>query len=829
MRISKMRVNQIETPLGFVMDYVSFSWILVDDESKLYSNLETIVRVYADDEKIYDSGLCKKINHLDYVIDLELQSRTRYTWEVIVLNEGTVIAKNDSWFETGKMGENWKGEWITPEKSVDSCILYKEFNVEKLSDARMYICGLGVYECYINGKKAGDEYLAPGYHSYDLHLQAQTYDITEYLHYGKNTIEIWLGEGWYKGRIGFDGGYRNVYGDYLCAIAEIYIDQKLIVKTDETFSAYKSPIRFNSIYDGEIIDAESADRTAQEKVILKKPLKCGELYDRYSLPVVEKMRIPVKKVIRTPKNEIVLDFEQNLTGWVEMDIHIPRGKKITLLAGEVLQNGCFYNDNYRTAKAGFSYISDGERHTVRPHFTFYGFRYIKVECDYDISEIEFTAVHLRSDFDQIGIIETGNEKVNKLFSNALWGQMDNFLDVPSDCPQRDERLGWTGDAQIFSDTACYNMYVPAFFRKYLWDMRAEQDLLGGAVPNVVPRLKHGMVSEFGSCPWADAGVIIPWNIYRHYGSESLLAECYPGMKAWVDYQKKNESKKKPYLVTTGFHFADWLALDNQEPGPFGATDPFYIASAYYYCCADIVARAAAILQYDEANEYEELAIRILNAIRQEFFTENGICSINTQTARALAIIFGLTGNECEEGKKLVGLVEKKGHLDTGFVGTSFLCQALTKTGYNQVAVDLLLREEYPGWLYEVNHGATTIWERWNSVLDDGSMNPEGMNSLNHYAYGSIEAWMYSYICGLMPLKAGFKKCRIAPNPDVRLKYVKCSLDTPMGRLKCEWKYTDVENICYNIDIPHGMEAEIEIPGKEKMVVKEGCYSFYTTE
>ena len=823
MNITEMRVNQVEKPLGFVMNYVSFSWVLTDEE--VYSELNTIVRVYEKDKKIYDSGLCKEINNLDYEVELQLKPRTRYVWEVTVLNHDAVVSKNSSWFESGKMNEKWSGKWISPEKSTDSVILYKRFTIDELTDSRLYICGLGVYECYINGRKVSNEYLAPGYHSYDLHLQSQTYDVTDYLCIGENELEIWLGEGWFKGRLGFDGGYENIYGDHLYAIAEIYAGHKLILKTDEEFLVKKSPIIFNNIYDGEVIDLDTKKDQQDEKVILRQPVQCGPLYDRYSLPIVEKMRIPVKEVLHTKKNESVLDFKQIITGWIEMNIYIPKGKVITLYAGEILQDDCFYRDNYRTAKAYFKYISDGHRHIIRPHFTFYGFRYIKVECDYDISNIEFTAVHLRSDFDQIGHIETGNKKVNQLISNTLWGQMDNFLDVPSDCPQRDERLGWTGDAQIFSDTACYNMYVPAFFRKYLWDMRAEQDLLDGAVPNVVPRLKHGMVSEFASCPWADAAVVIPWNTYRHYGSKTLLKECYPGMKAWVDYQKHNETKEKPYLVSTGFHFADWLALDNVEPGPFGATDPYYIASAYYYYCADVISKTAQILQYNEVNEYEELAAHILSVIREEYFTEDGICKINTQTAKAIAIAFGLTKNESEEGRQLAQLVKKKGHLDTGFVGTRFLCQALSQTGYHHLSVDLLLREEYPGWLYEVNHGATTIWERWNSVMDDGSMNPEGMNSLNHYAYGSIVGWMYAYACGIVPLEPGFKKCRIAPIPDYRLGFMKCSLNTPTGRLECDWNYTDDGTLCYNIYIPYGMEAEIIIPGKEKMIVKEGHYHF----
>ena len=299
MNITEMRVNQVEKPLGFVMDYVSFSWVLTDEE--VYSELNTIVRVYEDDKKIYDSGLCKEINNLDYKVELQLKPRTRYVWEVTVLDHEGVVSKNNRWFETGKMNEKWSGQWISPEKSTDSSILYKRFTIQQLSDSRLYMCGLGVYECYINGKKVSNEYLAPGYHSYDLHLQAQTYDVSDYLRIGENELEIWLGEGWFKGRLGFDGGYENIYGEHLYAIAELYAGQTLILKTDENFLVKQSPIIFNNIYDGEVIDLDTMKDELDEKVILREPVQCGPLYDRYSLPVVEKMRIPVKEVLHTKK------------------------------------------------------------------------------------------------------------------------------------------------------------------------------------------------------------------------------------------------------------------------------------------------------------------------------------------------------------------------------------------------------------------------------------------------------------------------------------------------------------------------------------------------
>lgn len=445
-------------------------------------------------------------------------------------------------------------------------------------------------------------------------------------------------------------------------------------------------------------------------------------------------------------------------------------------------------------------------------------------------EAAFKAYHLRSDFDETGSIVTGNEKVNRLFLNAMWGQKDNFLDVPTDCPQRDERLGWTGDAQVFSETACYNMFVPAFYRKYLWDMRAEQSVLEGSVPNVVPRLKEGMVAEHGSCPWADAGVVIPWNVYLHYGSKTLLKECYPGMKAWVECERKKEEKiEGPHLIKDGFHFADWLSLDNPEPGPFGATDPLYIASAYYYRCAKSVANAAGVLGYDkDEKEFSRLASEIKKAIQEKYFDKDGLCVCHTQTGAAIAIEYGLIPERAKAGLEadaLAGRVkDNNGHLNTGFVGTSLLCQALTATGNHKIAMDLLLNEDFPGWLYCVNLGAVTIWERWNSVLEDGHINPEGMNSLNHYSYGSIAAWMYKDLCGLRPALPGFKRAVIEPHADKRLGYAQCVLNTSAGVYKSGWKYGDDGKAVYNVEVPFNAEAEFILDGKSR-ILAAGIYEF----
>lgn len=853
MRISQLRVNNVEHPLGFQVEPLSFSW-KVEEAGSAKKMQSARIRIFQGEEQIYDSGEDEKANSTDYQVEMELKPRTRYTWSVEVKADNGEVEKAESYFETGKMQEAWYGEWIAPQPEDEDIhpIMRKIFEADSEhinKPARLYLCGLGVYEVYINGKKVGKEYLAPGYYSYDFHLQVQTYDVMKYLQAGENEIEIWLGEGWFKGRLGFDGGYTNLYGEYCCAIGELYIGTETnpIVCTDESWEYCKSPILESNIYDGEIYDARVEvalkEQDVWKEVALRSPEKCGALGDRYSLPIVKHEEFH-PELIQTPKKEMVLDFGQNLTGWVEIDAELSKGTTVTLSASEILQDECFYRDNLRTAKAEFTYISNGTKAHARPHFTFYGFRYMKVQIretldgkdvtEEWISKVTFTAYHLRSDFEQTGKIVTGDNKVNQLFSNALWGQKDNFLDVPTDCPQRDERLGWTGDAQIFSETACYNMYMPAFYRKYLWDMRAEQSILEGSVPNVVPRLKEGMVSEYGSCPWADAGVIIPWNVYQQYGNRTLLAECYPGMKAWVDCQKKKEEALGgAHLIKDGFHFADWLALDNEQPGPFGATNPLYIASAYYYKDAKIVAEAAKILGIAEESErYQKLAAEILNAIREKYFDEKGLCICQTQTGSAIAIMFGLNPSDeskWQEGQILAQRVQdNQGYLNTGFVGTTMLCPALTRTGHHDLAVQLLLNEEYPGWLYSVNMGATTIWERWNSVMPDGHLNVDGMNSLNHYSYGSIEAWMYGDVCGIRPAEAGFKKAVIMPHADKRLGYAECTIDTAAGCYKISWKY-EGDTVVYKVEVPFDAEAEFKVDGMESQKLEAGTYMFEVKE
>jgi alpha-L-rhamnosidase len=572
---------------------------------------------------------------------------------------------------------------------------------------------------------------------------------------------------------------------------------------------------FSGLYDGEIFDANLSD--AEAYAVKEVDLGYEKLNARLSLPVVIKEEIKPVEVIVTPAGETVLDMGQNMVGWVQFRTNAPKGSEIVLQYAEILQEGNFYQENLRTAKAEHRYISNGEETIVRPHFTFYGFRYVKVSgWDGELDKEDFIGHVLYSDMDQMGHIETSNPLVNRLFLNALWGQKGNFLDVPTDCPQRDERMGWTGDAQVFAGTASFNMDTYAFFNKYGYDLAQEQAALDGMVPMVVPM---ATVKGGGSSAWGEAATVIPWNVYLHYGDKAILEQQFDSMKSWVDYIKRaDEESGAQRLWTTGFHFGDWLALDGEDPNfPTGGTDITFIASAYYSYSSMLVAKAAKVLGKSEiARQYEDLSNEVRQSIREEYFTTRGRLAINTQTALVIALYMDLVPDE-HRNRMANDLRDKlkkdKNHLKTGFVGTPYLCRVLSENGNNDLAYTLLLNKDYPSWLYAVTMGATTIWERWNSVLPDGKISGTDMNSLNHYAYGSIVEWMYRNVAGINPVEEqpGFKRVRLAPQPDYRLSYAKSSLDSAAGLYESKWEINEEGQLFFSFVIPFNTTAVVELP------------------
>ena len=847
MIIEHLRVNHIENPLGFLLDGLSLSWTVT--QARGTRTAKARVRIALDaamQETVFDSGVRTDIDSADYAPAFSPESETRYYWQVQVWDDAGDCAESPvAFFETAAALES--AQWIqAPFSGEIQPLLRKELTVSgEIAAARLYICGLGVYEAYLNGEKVGDEYLAPFYNDYNLWLQYQTYDVTAQLRQGGNCLGVMLGNGWYKGRFGFVDRMDKLYGDTCRLVCQLHIryadGTQVIVSSDTSWQCAPSPVLQSSIYDGEVWDsrmeipdwAEFGCNTQGFAQAVTSEAPKAQLTPRLSLPVKVMERIKPVQLIHTTADELVLDFGQEITGWVEFECKEPKNAEILFQYGEILQEGKFYNENLRTAKAEYRYLSDGTRRWVRPHFTFYGFRYVKVQGISEISLEDFTGCVLYSQMEQTGHIRTSNGKVNRLIDNALWGQKGNFLDTPTDCPQRDERMGWTGDAQVFSATACFNMYAPAFYKKYLYDMKLEQDTLGGSVPHVVPdilgqidRILHSndkqsdnvaVNTNHGSCAWADAATVIPWTLYQAYGDKEMLAQQYGNMKSWVDYIRKVDVERcgGKYLWTDGFHFADWLALDNFHGGScFGATDPYLVASAYYYYSATLTAKAATVLQKEtDAAYYQDLAAHIKAAFLEEFYTHTGRLAQETQTALAIVLWLDLIPEGAKQRQidtLMAKLGEENMHLTTGFVGTPLLCPVLTENGHPEAAYTLLLNEDFPSWLYEVNMGATTIWERWNSVLPDGSISDTGMNSLNHYAYGSIVEWMVRYMCGLNASAPGYRRFTLRPYPDGRFDWAELSYASVYGDIRTAWK-KDGNGILYTIQVPFDTEADFTLP------------------
>lgn len=848
MQLGRLRTNHLENPVGFLLDKVVFSWVVEESTGTVQQAARIEVSEREDfSAPVYDSGKREDLSSLECRAPVELRPRTRYFWRVTVWADDGDTGSACAFFETGKRDEAWRASWITPPFDKETHpVLRRDFAAKDVVRARAYACGLGLYELYLNDRKVGDEVLAPYYNDYSNWIQLQTWDLTPLLAEGENTFAAMLGNGWYKGRFGFIKGGRELYGDkflFLCEIVLTHSDgSETVIGTGEDWLCAPSPVLESSIYDGEIFDRRHMPAGWEHVRAAAAP--AAPLCDRLSPPlrVIEKIGDPV--LIRTPAGEDVLDFGQEVTGWVEFECHLPAGHRILLQYGEILQGGNFYQENLRTAKQEYTFISDGEPRHVRPHFTFYGFRYVKVTGLDTVHPEDFTACVIHSDLLFTAEVETGNEKVNRLALNALWGQRGNFVDVPTDCPQRDERMGWTGDAQVFSATASFFMETPAFFHKYLHDMLLEQQERGGSVPHVVPDMirivaqKHPddyvFSSAHGSCAWGDAATVIPWNIYRFFGDRTLLRRHYPNMKAWTDYIRGQDDAEcgSSRLWTCGFHFADWLSLDNPEKGSsFGGTDPYFIASAYYYYSASLTAKAARVLgETEDAEYYETLAGEVRDAIRREYFTSTGRLAADTQTGHVFALAFDLVPPEHRE--RTVRDLRAKldaadGHLRTGFVGTAYLCETLSRNGLNDYAYTLLLNEDYPSWLYEVNMGATTVWERWNSVLPDGSISDTGMNSLNHYAYGAILEWVFRYVCGINPEEPGFRKIRLAPLPDRRLGRAKAVYHSASGTIVSEWEYQGDE-LVYTFTVPFNTAALLVLPGEAQRTLHPGTYTFRTS-
>ncbi len=692
--------------------------------------------------------------------------------------------------------------WITSEQEFGQVcpeFLKKIYVMNGLQKAEFSITASGVYEAFVNENRVGNFVMAPGWTNYEKRLQYQTYDITALLCEGENDISVLVGNGWHRSRIA--SAKENTLKTSPNIIAEIvlhYDDKKETVFTDLSWEVRRSKVLFSDIYDGEIYDANAADEPGKVKYIMNS--KAVLIPNEGEIVCERETLHPVRDFV-TPKGERVIDFGQEITGYVEIETYAKKGEEISLSFAEVLDSeGNFYNQNYRSAKCIYNYKCKDGRQTYKPHTTFYGFRYIRV--DKAPEDTVFAAKVIHSDMKRTGCLKTGHKKLNKLFENIIWGQKCNFLDVPTDCPQRDERLGWTGDAQVFAKTAMYQYDVKKFFAKWLEDAKTEQRF-DGRIPNIVPNIgvSHAIAND-ASPAWGDAAVIIPWVLYEMYGDKELLNRHFPMMQGWLSYIEGTTLEKDLWIGHDGF--GDWLGLDADENSYTGKSDKDFIASAYYKYSASLVAKAAAALGKNP-EYYNEKVQRI----RKAFINRFDKC--HTQTEYVLALHFDLTDNKAEYSANLADMIIKNDNrLTTGFVGTPYLLFALSDNGYADVAYSLLLQDKFPSWLYAVDKGATTVWEHWDSIKEDGSFWSADMNSFNHYAYGSVAEWVFSRAAGIRINQNGIE---INPVPDKRVGDLSAEFDSVYGKIKSSWKF-EHDRVMYEIEIPVG--CPVTINGKTEL-------------
>ena len=834
MRIKNVRINGMENPTGFDFGTVCVSWKVREASGKEQQNVKIEVSLTESFEEVLCVKEGKELNSAAEKLEFQQNAHTRYYVRVTVTDDkGETAVSEPAYFETGKMEEPWVGKWITTEKEDTFHPLFvKSFEAKKgLASARLYICGLGLFTAELNGKKVGDEVLTPYYSNYHDEEQYITFDITENVK-EQNRLTVSLGNGWFKGKFGLNNQSNN-FGDEFKLIAEfrlVYEDGEVqVIGTDETWEYIGSDVEDDGIYDGEIINhlLWKEKENLPKKAVLTEAE--GKLVARYSLPVMEMEDMQVKEVIYTPLGETVLDFGQNFAGYVTFRNHLPEGTRIVFDHGEILQDGNFYNENYRSAKSQFVYVSDGRDELVRPSFTYFGFRYVRVTgWPGEAKEEDFTGKALYSKMDRTGYIETGHQGVNRLFLNALWGQKSNFIDFPTDCPQRDERLGWTGDAQVFSGTASFNMDTTAFYHKFLHDLRNEQVKYDGILPGVIPVLDPN--GPIFSSVWGDIATILPMVVYEHSGNVETLRENYPMMKDWVDkITKEDKARGQKYLYDFGNQLGDWLALDGRtEQSMEGGTDAYYIGSNYYAMSVQKTATAAEILGYKEDEAYyKDLYEKIKAAIIREYFTETGRLAIDSQTGYIVALYSGIYRDKEAVVAGLKARFYKDCYkLKGGFTGAPILCRVLAENGFEEDAFYFLMQEEYPGWMHCINLGATTIWERWNSVLDDGHLSGTMMNSLNHYSYGAIVEYLYRDVAGLKALEPGFKKALITPLMNGKLKYMNMTYDSAYGEYKVSWKVLKDGNVSVDIQVPFGCSAVIGLPFYEGEVTEVAAGSYH---
>lgn len=837
-KIVQLEVDEFEKPLGLDNPNPNFSWVIKSNEYNLqqshYQIFVATDKVFSKKSMVWDSG---KIASDESVYSSykgkPLTYDTRYYWTVKVWHNHSsrpLQSQISSW-TTGLMKtEGWDSRWISVKEEDNSKVNSKspyfknEFEVsKKVKTAHLYITSKGMYEAFINGQRVGDLYLTPGWTSYDNRIQYQAYDVTPMIG-TQNALGVVIGKGWYHGIFMGNGRNNDNYkGDrysFISALVLTYEDgTKESILQDDQWNYFHGAILDAEIYDGERYNANLLDPNWSVFGVACEGVKPAT-FDSYEGQLISTSNEMIKKheifkpkeLIITPSGDKLIDFGQNLVGWVEFTTEGKKGETVSLQHAEILFENEFYTENLRGASQLNTYVLNGDpKHVYRPHFTFQGFRYVKIEGMEELDLDKISAVALYSSIKKSGSFTTDNPLINQLQSNIEWGQKGNFLDVPTDCPQRDERLGWTGDAQAFFNTAGFLRDVKNFFDKWMVDLEYDQ-YENGLVPSVIPDvLDNKRPRNGGSAGWADAVTIISWNSYLLYGDKEQLALRYNSMKKWVDYMI---SQSKEGLYKGGDHYGDWLFFSqpNDPPGRSAVSNKFMIAQAFYQYSTDILIKAAKVLG-EEADViyYRKIWEQGNKKFHDEYVTNNGMIMGDTQTAYVLSLKFNLLSEKNRKiaFDRLVNNIENYGHLTTGFLGTPYLCEILSSNGRPDLAIKLLLRKTYPSWLYPVTKGATTVWERWNGIMTDEGLANAGMNSYNHYAYGAIGEWMYNNLMGLKinELYPGYKRFTIEPIFDENFENIQGSFDSNYGAIKVAWKRNNGK-LHLTVEIPANTSSDI---------------------
>jgi alpha-L-rhamnosidase len=843
----KLQVEHLRETLGVGTAYPQLSWMIETNVQGWYQSSYEIEEYRTDGKLMNQTGRVESDQSVSVPWPFSpLSSRERVSVRVRVWGEDEKVSEWSDLvsIEIGLLSStDWSASFISPDWDEDTTKLnpapYLRYDFElraEIKSARLYITSLGLYKAELNGQVVGDHEFSPGWTVYDQRLRYQTFDVTAMLNEGKNAIGAVLGDGWFRGRIGFGGGQYNLYGEHLALLAQLevqYSDGSMErIVTDENWRAATGPILFSSIYDGETYDARLEqsgwtlpgfdDSSWSEVRTVEWNLNALEAPLGPPVRCIEKVA-PVS-VHQSPLGRTIVDFGQNLVGRLSIKVKGPAGHTVTLRHAEVLENGELCTHPLRFAEATDRYTLKGiGTETWEPHFTFHGFRYVEVSnWPGELNLNDLNAVVLHSDMERTGWFECSDPLLNKLHQNVVWGMRGNFLDIPTDCPQRDERLGWTGDIQVFSPTASFLYDSSGFLQSWLKDLKVEQRRSGGVVPPVIPNV---LGNSFGAAAaWGDAATVVPWILYQRFGDAKVLADQFESMCAWVDYVASAAGES--YLWDKGFQFGDWLDPTTPPDKPAQArTHKGIVASAYFIHSTDLVTQAAKVLGHkDKQKNYQSLAAKARAAFAREYITPSGRMMSDSETSYALALVFDLlpTAEQRQHaGERLDELVRESGyHIRTGFVGTPLICDALCSTGHYVAAYRLLKQQECPSWLYPVTMGATTIWERWDSMLPDGSINSGEMTSFNHYAFGAVADWMHRTIGGLTPAEPGYRCMEISPRPGGGLTHAQARHITPYGMAECSWEIED-GRLDLNVIIPANTTARITFPGSNAAPVEVG--------